>query len=397
MNLILIFVLGVLFGGAAVFIIVQITRRKSDEQLQQTRKAMEEMVKASFTDVTKQSIDQLIVVSKQMFDSRTTESAATLEEKKKLIDQSLTSLSKDMQDRLDKVQKLMTDIEKNVPEKYGQVSNAISNVNKQNEILRQTTESLRLALSGTQQRGQWGERMAEDILRFVGLVEGVNYEKQSVVSGGKTRPDFTFLLPEGLKVNMDVKFPLNKYMAYLEASDEYSRESAKKSFLMAVRGRIKEVTGREYINPDDNTVDYVLVFIPNEQVYAFIQEADSTILDEALKQKVILCSPLTLYAMLALIRQAVDNFNLRKSSGEIQALLGGFKLQWVKFIESMSNMGKRLDAARKEYDDMVGTRRNMLDRQVDRIDRLNKQQGIEPKLADDNDEPPAIEDKNLLL
>jgi DNA recombination protein RmuC len=226
----------------------------------------------------------------------------------------------------------------------------------------------------------------------VGLKEGFNYLKQKTVEGGKSRPDFTFLLPNNLKINMDVKFPYNQYKTYVESKNETEKEKAKKLFLSAVKGRIKEVTGRDYINPEDNTVDYVLVFIPIEQVYAFIQEQDSSIIEEALKQKVVLCSPLTLYAMLALIRQAIDNFNLQQSSRKIQQLLGGFSTQWVKFIESMKTVGDRLDSTRKAYDDMVGTRTRQLDRQVKAIDRENKADSIKPLIAND-DSRPELEDK----
>jgi DNA recombination protein RmuC len=191
---------------------------------------------------------------------------------------------------------------------------------------------------------------------------------------------------------MDVKFPYEKYKAYLDAESDTERKQAQKLFLSSVKERIKEVTGRDYINPEENTVDYVLVFIPNERVYAFIQEADSSILDYALKQKVILCSPLTLYAMLALMRQAIDNFNLRQSSREIQALLGGFSRQWGMFVDSMKTVGSRIDSARAAFDDLIGVRKRMLDRQVRKIDELNKTEGIEAELLGDNDDVPGLED-----
>jgi len=85
--------------------------------------------------------------------------------------------------------------------------------------------------------------------------------------------------------------------------------------------RIKEVTTRDYIDPGQKTVDYVLVFIPNEQVYGFIHEHDSSILDESLKSKVILCSPITLFAILAVVRQAVENFSLQETASQILELL----------------------------------------------------------------------------
>ena len=402
MSPILIFILGVIFGAAVVLVISLLLKRKAGADALHFKDEMEKVFKAASYDLSKQSIEEILKVSKEILESKTSESTADLESKKKLIDQSLGNLTKDMQERMEKVQGLMTEINKTVPEKYGQVSSAIEQIGKQSENLRKTTESLNRALSSTQVRGQWGERMAEDILRTVGLQENINYVKQKPVEGGKSRPDFTFLLPNNLKVNMDVKFPYERYRDFLDADGDSDKEQAKKLFLGSVKDRIKEVTSRDYINPEENTVDYVLVFIPNERIYTFIQESDSSILDEALKQKVILCSPLTLYAMLALIRQAIDNFNLRQSSREIQGLLGGFSKQWERFVDSMKTVGSRIDSARSAFDEMIGTRKRMLDRQVRKIDDLNKSEGIEPKVLPD-DETGEIEDKsdsdkdNLLL
>ena len=100
-------------------------------------------------------------------------------------------------------------------------------------------------------------------------------------------------------------------------------------------------------------------------------------MDEALKQKVILCSPFTLYAVLAVIRQAVASFNLERTASEILTLLGEFSKQWGLYKEKFEAMGKRLDDARKEYDTLVTTRSNMLERPLKKIDDLRKQKAIE--------------------
>jgi DNA recombination protein RmuC len=385
MTSILIFVIGAVFGAALAFVVNAISRKRAEAELALKRNELEQISRAALYDFSRQSANDILTLAKEVLNTKTSENATDLESKKKLIDQSLTSIQNDLKERLEKVQTLMNDINKNVPEKYGQVSSAIQNVLSQSEILRKTTESLNIALSGSQQRGQWGERIADDILRHVGMVENINYVKQKQLDSSRSRPDFTFLLPDNLKINMDVKFPWDKYREYVNVDGEGQKESAKKIFLNSVRARIKEVTTRDYINPDENTVDYVLVFIPNEQVYVFIQESDSAILDDALKQKVILCSPLTLYAMLALIRQAIDNFNLRQSSTEIQALLAGFSAQWKKFVSTMDGMGKRLEQAREEYDQLTGTRKRTLEGQLRKIDELNKSGGIEPKLVSESD------------
>jgi len=115
---------------------------------------------------------------------------------------------------------------------------------------------------------------------------------------------------------MDVKFPLDNYVKCLEAESDPERVRCRNDFLRDVRTKIKEVTTREYINTEQNTVDYVLLFIPNEQIYAFIHEQDHSVLDEGMKNKVVFCSPITLFAILAVVRVAVDNFSLEQASNE---------------------------------------------------------------------------------
>jgi DNA recombination protein RmuC len=222
------------------------------------------------------------------------------------------------------------------------------------------------------------------------MAEGINYIRQKTLEGSSGRPDYTFLLPNNLKVNMDVKFPLDNYMHYLKAESDHDRKRFKEELLKNTRVMLRQVTGREYINPSDNTVDYVIVFIPNEQVYSFIHEADPAIMDEALKQKVILCSPFTLYAVLAVIRQAIKNFNLERTASEILKLLVDFTKQWDAYKDRFKAMGDRLDAASKEYDALVTTRSNMLERPLKKIKELSVQQeiGIEGEITLDEQQSP---------
>jgi DNA recombination protein RmuC len=236
--------------------------------------------------------------------------------------------------------------------------------------------------------------MAEDVLRLAGFVEGINYQKQKALKTTKEIPDYTFLLPQNLKLNMDVKFPLDNYIRFLEEDTEVQKQKLKQQFLRDVRNRIKEVTEREYINPAEGTVDYVLVFIPNEQVYAFINESDRTIMDDALKKKVVLCSPITLYAILAVIRQAVDNFNLQRTASDILALLGAFDKQWSTFKQSMEKIGKKLDEAKNEYLHLQSTRTNQLEKPLRKIEALRKQQGISTDADETDGEFLSIDGEN---
>ena len=95
--------------------------------------------------------------------------------------------------------------------------------------------------------------------------------------------------------------------------------------------------------------------------------------------------------MLAVIRQAVGNFNLEKTASEILMLLGEFSKQWGLYKERFEAMGKRLDDAKKEFDLLVTTRSNMLERPLKKIDDLRKQKAIALDENMDVDKPSLLE------
>ncbi len=249
------------------------------------------------------------------------------------------------------------------------------------------TGSLREALASPKARGAWGERTADDILRVAGFVEGVNYRKQRSVSGGATIPDFTFLLPHDRVVHMDVKFPIAGYLRYLEAGSDLERQQAAKQFTRDVRQRLKELSGRRYIDPSC-TVDELLVFIPNESIYCFIHEHDPELVDVALQQKVVLCSPTTLFPVLAVIRHAMDNFMVDQTSEQILRCLGAFTDQWAKLTEAIEKVGRQLASTQNAYEELNGPRRRAVDRTFTEVEELRT--GAPQQLA--AVELPAVED-----
>ncbi|MBD3403100.1 DNA recombination protein RmuC [candidate division GN15 bacterium] len=388
--------------GLAVALIVRRTqataaRELADELYKQNEARREaEMesilanVKSDFSDLSRtalsHSTEEFLKLAREKLDAQREANVQELDSKKSLIDQQLQRITKE----LENLGTVAKELEKDRVQKFGELTNHLKSAGEQTNRLMQTTEALRQALASTKVRGQWGERMAEDVLRMAGFVENVNYQKQKAIEGAGSRPDFTFLLPSDLKLNMDVKFPLDNYLRYLEADSEGEKTRFRTDFLRDVKARIKEVTTRGYIDPQQNTVDYVLLFIPNEQIYSFIHEQDRTILDEALKNKVIFCSPITLFAVLAVIRQAVDNFNLEKTSNEMLSLFGQFRKQWQEFVKKMEKMGQRISDAQREYEALTSTRRRQLERPLGKIDDLRRQRNVVPG-SDDDTEPDLLD------
>ena len=376
------------------------TERESKARLEESRKHLKEEIerfqamesklgetfKALSLDALSKNSDEFLKLAEKALEAKTSEGKKELESKKELIDQNIEAIGK----TLSEVQKRIEDVGRTSGEKFSEVTTLIKKHEDVTSKLKETTERLSHALASPKKRGEWGERMAEDIIRLIGMVEGINYMKQKTLESSSGRPDYTFLLPNNLKINMDVKFPVDNYIHYLNAESEHDRRRFRDELLKNTKVMIKQVTTRDYINPSENTIDYVIIFIPNEQIYSFINESDTTIMDEALKQKVILCSPFTLYAVLAVIRQAVENFSLEKTASEILTLLGEFSKQWNAYKEKFRLMGERLDAAKKEYDTLITTRTNMLERPLKKIEDLRGQQVIDLEERLKLDEAPSL-------
>jgi len=279
-----------------------------------------------------------------------------------------------MSGELAQVRTLVAQLQKERAQQHGQLVESLEAATRQQKVLADTTQHLREALANPQARGQWGERMAEDVLRTAGMREGVNYRKQKMIEGG-TKPDFTFLLPDDRQLHMDVKFPVTNYLRHLEAPTDIEAAAYKDRFLRDVRDRVKELNGRGYA-AEDTTVGYLLLFIPNESVYGFIHENDMTLLDDALGQKVVLCSPTSLFAVLAVIRQAMDTFQVERATEEILECLSGFGEQWRKFSEQIDKVDRHISTLTASFGELSGARRRQLERQLDRIEDVRSRPGV---------------------
>ncbi|MCY4466081.1 MAG: DNA recombination protein RmuC [Chloroflexi bacterium] len=322
-------------------------------ELERNQKNVSEVLDKSTERITESNKIYLNQLTEKA-ETQSKEHSQELESKKELIDQRLT----DMDVKLGKVEQLVQELQTDRKAQYGALG-------QQLQSLTSTTHSLQQALADNRARGQWGERMAEDILQLLGFVEGQNYFKQSATQAG-TRPDFTFMLPNKLSLNMDAKFPLDNYLKYSEAATDLERKDFSDKFLKDVKQRVSEIHKRDYI--DSQTVNCVLIFIPNEQVYRFIHEQDHSIIDTALRQRVILCSPLTLYIVLAVMRQAAQNFNVEQKSREIVGIVNEIRKEWTKYSDQADKLERSFKRVHDDFDLLTGRRKRAMDNRFDKID-----------------------------
>jgi DNA recombination protein RmuC len=330
----------------------------------------------------RQAVEATLAVASDRLDTEARAGARELDLHRQAIGRQLDAMGVELRT----VTELIGTIQRERAEQHGAVVRGLDEAVRTTARLADTTQSLREALASPKARGQWGERMADDVLRLAGMSEGVNYRKQKAIAGGRV-PDFTFLLPRGLCLHMDVKFPVDNYLRYLEAATDRDRDRCRDAFLRDVRNRVRELAGRGYADAA-TTVGYQLLFIPNESVYSFIGEHAPPLADEALRHKVVLCSPFTLFAVLGVIRQAVDGFMLERTTDEILAALAGFTEQWQRFGEQIDVLGRRLTSAQNAFDELAGTRRRRLQRELDEIDQIRRHRDLP---AGDGDAVPPDE------
>jgi len=294
------------------------------------------------------------------------------------VHQQVRSHAAVLQQDLRHVSDLVGTLRQERAEQDGRLSAGLRHTMESTARLADTTGHLQAALASPKSRGQWGERMADDVLTAAGFVEGITHSRQTSTESG-TMPDYTFHLPKGHVVHMDVKFPIDNYLRWLDA-DDTERDLFAKRFRGDVRNRITELGERGYIDPA-NTVDELLLFIPNESVFGFVHEHDPELVDFALARKVVLCSPTSLFAVLAIIRQAVDNFLVERQSDEILASVVGVREQWERFGGAVDKVGRNLTAAQRAMEELAGPRSRQFDRQLERLEGVRDLHGPESQLT----------------
>ena len=288
-----------------------------------------------------------------------------------VINSTMLGVKSEVAGQLKKIDDALNTLRESSATQYGNMEQAVS-------VLSKRTENLNDVLSSSQARGQWGERLAEDMLRKAGFIEGINYEKQEIINGGG-KPDYTFKMPPDRVLYMDVKFPLDKYAEYINAESEALKAQAKIAFLSAVKGHVDTLAKRDYVDKsNDNTIDYVLMFVPNESISGFVHEVSPSLIDDALDRKVVLCSPLTLYAFLVVIRQAADSFHTEQTAATIMQKVNQFGKEFEKYSKSVDEVSKLFNKLQEELDSIGtgGTRFKKLNVPVKAIETLRKNQGI---------------------
>jgi DNA recombination protein RmuC len=221
------------------------------------------------------------------------------------------------------------------------------------------TAKLSQALRSSQGRGRWGEQMLRTTVEMAGMTERIDFDAQVtyLLDDQRVRPDLVVRLPDNKRIIIDAKAPIDAYLNALDADDETVRLGFLKRHAVQVRDQVTLLGKKSYWQmPDSGTTpEFVVLFLPGEDVFRAALQQDPDLLDTALDHRVVLASPLTLIAMLKAVDYAWRQNQLAENARVIAAVGKELHSRLMTFTEHFSAIGKGLGGAIGKFNDAVGS------------------------------------------
>lgn len=277
-------------------------------------------------------------------------------------ERAMAELIKPIREALNKTHEQISAIEKDRAESFGSITAQLEAMASSQENLRQETHRLVKALRRPEVRGQWGEFTLRRIVELAGMVEHCDFNEQAhtETDGGAIRPDMVIHLPDHGQVVVDVKTPLDAYLEATETDDEEARQTAMQRHARNVANRVKELATKAYWAQFENSPEFVILFIPGEQFLSAALAANPGLLEDALRQRVILSTPTSLMALLKAIAYGWRNLALAEGAQEIRRLAIELHDRLSVFTGHLARVGKQLDSGMKAYNQAVGSLERMV-------------------------------------
>lgn len=303
--------------------------------------------KKEFEDLRAQFKEQFENLANKILDEK---SAKFTEQNREKLDQLLKPLG----EKIEQFKKQVADTYEKETRDRVTLKEQIAKMSELNQKMTDEAKNLTRALKGdSKKQGNWGEVILQRILEKSGLRKGHEYDIQqssTTEDGRRLQPDVIVNLPDNKKLIVDSKVSLSAYERYTSADEDDDRERALKEHVTSVKTHVKALKSKDYQKLYDSAPDFVLMFIPVEPAFAAALQADSELYYEAFEQNIVIVSPSTLLATLATIDNIWKQEYQNKNAMEIASRGGALYDKFALFVESMEDVGKRIDQTQKSYD-----------------------------------------------
>jgi DNA recombination protein RmuC len=282
----------------------------------------------------------------------------TLGEREKAVESMLAPV----REALNRSNEQMSRIEKERAEAFGALRASIENVTLGQQALQKETRSLVTALRRPEVRGRWGEMTLRRLAELAGMVEHCDFVEQAHVAGEEQsfRPDMIVNMPDGRQLVVDVKTPLDAYLSASEAATDEERAVAIKRHAQAVQERVRQLAQKAYWAQFERSPDFVVLFIPGDQFLTAAVSEIPSLLEDAIRQHVIIATPSSFVALLKAVAYGWRQNLLADNAARIQALGEDLYKRLATFTTHLSKVGRSLGQGVEAYNNAVGS----LERQV---------------------------------
>lgn len=321
--------------------------------LRDAESQLREAFKAAAADSLKANGETFFQMAHDKFESASRKAADEFEAKKLAIESIVDPLRKS----LASFDEQNRSLEKDRGNKLASLEEQLRQLSETHLRLSNETDALVSALRQPHVRGQWGQMTLRRVMEIAGMSEHCDFEEQVSVSGdeGSLRPDVVVHLSDSRDVIVDAKVPLAAYLDAVQASSEGERSAARTRHASQARTHIQHLAEKAYVAAFPNAFDRVVMFVPNDAVWNEACAVDPEIQEFAMRNKVIVATPMTLLVVLSAVAQAWQQEQLAKSAAEVssQARLLFDRMQ--TFVDHVRTLGQRLKSSVDAYNSVVGS------------------------------------------
>jgi DNA recombination protein RmuC len=292
-------------------------------------------------------------------------------------EQAIEALVRPIREALTRTETQLQELDKARRESHGSITAQLQAMAASHLALSAETRNLVSALRRPEVRGQWGEITLRRLVELAGMIEHCDFVSQShrATESGAIRPDLVVNLPEGRQLVVDVKTPLDAYLEATEATADADRRAALQRHAAIVAERIRELAAKAYWSQFERSPEFVILFIPGDQFLSAALAERPQLLDEALRQNIILATPTSLVALLKAVAYGWRQVALAENAAEIRTLAVQLYERLTTFASHVTNLGKALGDSVKAFNSSVGS----LERMVLPSARKFTELGLQPK------------------
>lgn len=272
-------------------------------------------------------------------------------------EQAVATLVQPIKQALEKTEQQIRELERQRQEAYGALHKHLETMTQTQQLLHGETRNLVQALRRPEVRGQWGEMTLKRLAELAGMVEYCDFfeQEQLRTEDGALRPDMVVRMPDGREIVVDVKTPLDAYLSAVEAVDETVRVQHLQHHGRKLRERVRELAGKAYWSQFKNAPDFVVLFIPGDQFLSAALDLDHELLEDALRQKVVLATPTSFVALLRAVAYGWRQQTLAANAVYIREVGEELYSRLATFSEHLAKVGRCLDSGVEAYNKAVGS------------------------------------------